>query len=202
MVFAFDKEILRSDIYQRVLRGSLKEIIRQKQADLKLFKTDSKTDKFLQYSQEQPLFQFNILIAGELQSKDAVLADILDSYEPISAQKCLEWRKQAKQLSAARLQTVIEAVTDADIKPQQMDLNSAARTLLRQLTANNPFKFEQRLAEAVEDFLESNPVQSLFKFPSAEIENIDSHFLYVLSLLALCLMELTLLVLVCLLGML
>ena len=178
MVFAFDKEIICSDIYQRVLRGSLKDMIRQKQADLKLFKTDSRTRKFLRDSQKQPHPEFNILLTGELQSRHAILADILDSYKPLSVEECLQWREEVKHLCASRLRKVVEAVADANVKPQQIDLDSAS-TLLRQLTANSPFEFDNRLAEAVEDFLKSCSVQSLLALLSVEVEKTNSDTLYV-----------------------
>ena len=178
MVFAFDKELLRTDIYQRILRGSLKEMIRQKQADVRLSKRNAKVR--LIHQQER-----RILLAGEWQSKQAVFADALDSYEPISLEERTKWRKKVKKLFVARLQTVIEAVTDAaNVESQQIDLD-CARDLLIELTRNDidhpmydlHLLVAEDLAEAVERFLESDPVQAFLRFAPAVLGKTDTHYL-------------------------
>ena len=94
VMFAFDRELLSTVIYQRVLRGSMKEIIRQKQADVRFAQRSVEIEKSLRVSRKHSYREVKILLAGDCRTKQTVLADFWTV--PRQSRETIAWNGAVK----------------------------------------------------------------------------------------------------------
>ena len=162
VMFAFDNELLSTKIYQRVIRGSLKEVIRQKQADIKFSKKTMEIEKSLRVPGKRNRREIKILLAGECDTKRAVLSDLLETFEVISVEDSLEWRKRLRTLCASRLRRFLDNMLHGDITFESLDFESVD-DLYQALTANDAVEPDVDMIKGLKEFLGDSQVQELLQ---------------------------------------
>ena len=133
MIFPFDKEVLSSNVYQRVLRGSLKERIRQQQGSGRGTKDEKpkqnwreirmRNEQIEDQLRRDRMSQRNevpILFTGHQQAVQDVLNCLLASHgDGPSNIECSEWRNQVILRSPSILRMWCEACFLSDTQPKE-----------------------------------------------------------------------------------
>ena len=175
-VFKFDKALLCSDVYQRVLRGSLKESLRQKQYEIQSWKKNSEIEKSLRFSRQQILQEIKILLAGDCTTRESVLASMLDRYGPVPIKDVAEWRSKVKGLALACFESLIDYMAGLETLPMKsVDLESAQTMYQRITTCDDPGS-ELCLASAVSDLVNTSQWQALISQFRSENDTADIDF--------------------------
>ena len=165
LVFQFDKVLLSTKVYQRLLRGSLKDSIRLQQADTKRKKYEDAD----QSSHIEVGFGFNlkrrrrevkIFFLGGCRTKEAVLAAILDLAKPISEAGRKIWRRRVVTLVVSSISEILDAGKKANIAFEHIDKDKLS-ALQQEAAANMDFELDDGFVNIVKRFWENSQVQEL-----------------------------------------
>ena len=175
LTFTFDRILLGSDVYQRIFRGSLKESLRQKQFEVQSWKKNSEIEKLLRSSRQQSLQEIKVLLAGDCETRQSVLASILDGYGFVSTKDSSEWCGRVKRLAVARLSMLIDYMASAETLPEGVDPDGT-KALYQRIAACDETGSDICLASAVGDFLDTTQWQALLRQFQSEIDEPKTSF--------------------------
>ena len=165
MVFAFDREVLSSRIYQRVIRGSLKDSIRQRQADTRLAaqatQVQGDPDHSTPTDYKENFKELNILFIGEYEVRESILARMLTVHGPASREKCSEWRHRVKSLAKTGFMEIYHALM-GNHSGFRLDhiISDDTRTLYEEMTVNPNFEIDATSAEIMRLFCQNSDLQA------------------------------------------
>ena len=186
LIFPFDKELLNTGVYQRILRSSLKESIRRQRAHVGL--PWSKPRPYSAWTEQEsrnslrgviaPVHEVRILLAGERSARECLVANLLDSYRPMSTEECSQWREWVEYCCMFTFRNVFEALKDSPMPTTQVDADDT-RTLYERISAGNNFKFDVDSVKVLKRFWENSQVQEFienFKHLRKELYSSRSQF--------------------------
>ena len=160
--FSFDNAILSSVVYQRVFRGLMKESFRQTQFKARSWKKNFEIEKSLRSSRQQSLQEIRILLAGDPETKQSTLANMLDAHGPVSIEDASGWRRRVKELSLMHLRSFFDCTASAEALPNSVDLDDN-QTLYQRIAAYDWSRSDMGLASTVSDLLKTPQWRAIVK---------------------------------------
>jgi len=118
MVFAFDRELFLSDIYERVLRGSLKESLRRQQADVKSTKT---IDLALKAEERRQRRECKVLVLGGPESGAETLMKQMKIHYGYSTEELFSYRDVVRSGVLKAMRAVMEHLRGIELDDKNMN---------------------------------------------------------------------------------
>ena len=125
-VFSFDRELFVSKVYERALRGSVKEALRRQQDDAKARMRSEAIDRGLEEDSRKLRNEFKVLLLGDNDSGKREIVKQWKFHDPngSTAEELARYRSTIYNNVIDCVKALIRAMEDLEIHPEQ-ELNRA-----------------------------------------------------------------------------